>query len=79
MPLEQLLAMYGYQIAQGGSPAGGEGVPSHPEAELTEHVMMGDRSVDEDGLQVQGAHVPLVTVTDHCTVHLALGCCWSWL
>lgn len=54
MPLEQLLAMYGYQVPKGNSPAEGAGVPSPQEAESIEQVVLGDPSTEGEPPKGQG-------------------------
>ena len=47
MPLEQLLALYGYQISQGGSPGEEKAVPSPQEAYATVPASLGGPSMEE--------------------------------
>ena len=54
MPLEQLLAMYGYQVPKGNSPAEGEGISSPQEVEPTGQAVLGDRTIEGEPPEEMG-------------------------
>lgn len=77
MPLEQLLALYGYQIPQGGVPGGERDVSSPREVGLAEQVVLGDpiKEEEEETLCKQGVLCGPPLTTTLCSLHQLVS--WS--